>query len=114
MVSRKQFRTLVWPAALGAVAIVFMARLARRLRDCNGTKEVLSGRSAAAGARAETPCKKSRTGKWTTSTIFSRTRYVTRREGKARGKGRTPASNVNTLGEVPDGAWYTNRHYYHG
>lgn len=24
-----------------------------------------------------------------------------------------PALNVNTLGDVPDSAWYTNRHYYH-
>ncbi|MBI1940606.1 MAG: hypothetical protein HYS33_03760 [Acidobacteria bacterium] len=24
----------------------------------------------------------------------------------------TPARGVNTLGEVPDGAWYTNRHYW--
>ncbi len=24
-----------------------------------------------------------------------------------------PAQDVNTLGEVPDGLWYTNRHYWH-
>ena len=24
-----------------------------------------------------------------------------------------PAQNTNTLGEVPDDAWYTNRHYFH-
>lgn len=38
--------------------------------------------------------------------------YVTpRREGKiARHEGR-PALDVNTLGEIPDNAWYTNRHH---
>lgn len=36
-----------------------------------------------------------------------------RRERKAiRGRTR-PALDVNTLGDVPDSPWYTNRHYYH-
>src|SRR5258707_6022238 len=26
---------------------------------------------------------------------------------------RSPAANINTLGEAPDGPWYTNRHYFH-
>src|SRR5262245_35653045 len=37
--------------------------------------------------------------------------YVTpHREGKAAKRGPHPARNANTLGEVPDSAWYTNRH----
>jgi hypothetical protein len=37
--------------------------------------------------------------------------YVTpRREGKAAKDAPHPALDVNTLGEVPDNAWYTNRH----
>ena len=40
--------------------------------------------------------------------------FVTpRREGKAARQGPRPALDVNTLGDVPDNAWYTNRHYYH-
>lgn len=37
--------------------------------------------------------------------------YVTpRMEGKIAKRAPRPALDVNTLGEVPDGAWYTNRH----
>lgn len=40
--------------------------------------------------------------------------FVTpRREGKRARQGPHPALDVNTLGNVPDSAWYTNRHYYH-
>src|SRR5690349_1728955 len=35
-----------------------------------------------------------------------------RHEGKEARKGPHPALDVNTLGDVPDSAWYTNRHYY--
>ena len=31
---------------------------------------------------------------------------------RTRGKAPQPALDVNTLGDVPDSAWYTNRHYY--
>jgi hypothetical protein len=45
---------------------------------------------------------------------FLTSSYVTpRREGKFRKRSPQPALDVNTLGEVPDGAWYTNRHYRH-
>jgi hypothetical protein len=38
--------------------------------------------------------------------------YVTpRRDGKVAKHARRPALDVNTLGDVPDSAWYTNRHY---
>jgi hypothetical protein len=40
--------------------------------------------------------------------------FVTpRREGKRARSGPHPALDTNTLGDVPDSAWYTNRHYYH-
>jgi len=39
--------------------------------------------------------------------------YVTPgREGKAAKRAPRPALDVNTLGEVPDNAWYTNRHAF--
>ncbi len=38
---------------------------------------------------------------------------VPRREGKAAKHGLLPALDVNTLGEVPDNSWYTNRHAAH-
>src|SRR5882672_7817183 len=34
------------------------------------------------------------------------------REGKDAKRAPRPASDVNTLGEVPDSAWYTNRHAF--
>lgn len=40
--------------------------------------------------------------------------YVTpRREGKEAKRDPHPAANINTLDEVPDSSWYTNRHYFH-
>src|SRR5262245_23072180 len=43
---------------------------------------------------------------------FLASSYVTpRREGKLRKHSPQPALDVNTLGEVPNNAWYTNRHY---
>jgi len=40
--------------------------------------------------------------------------YVTPgREGKAAKHAPRPALDVNTLGEVPDSSWYTNRHAFH-
>jgi len=40
--------------------------------------------------------------------------FVTpRKEGKIARQGPHPARDANTLGDVPDNAWYTNRHYYH-
>ncbi len=36
-----------------------------------------------------------------------------RRQGKVARGGPHPALDVNTLGDVPDSAWYTNRHFYH-
>jgi hypothetical protein len=38
---------------------------------------------------------------------------VPRREKSAKRSGVSPALNVNTLGEVPDSEWYTNRHARH-
>lgn len=39
--------------------------------------------------------------------------YLTaRREAKLGGESSKPALDVNTLGEVPDGSWYTNRHAF--
>src|SRR5882724_9521876 len=39
--------------------------------------------------------------------------YVTpKREGKDAKRAPRPATDVNTLGEVPDSAWYTNRHAF--
>lgn len=35
-----------------------------------------------------------------------------RKQGKAARQGPHPALDVNTLGDVQDSAWYTNRHYY--
>jgi hypothetical protein len=35
-----------------------------------------------------------------------------RKQGKAAKTGPHPARNVNTLGEVPDSPWYTNRHFF--
>jgi hypothetical protein len=35
-----------------------------------------------------------------------------RREGKAARQGPQPALDINTLGEIPDNAWYTNRHAF--
>ena len=40
--------------------------------------------------------------------------FVTpRKEGKVVREGPHTAGDPNTLGDVPDNAWYTNRHYYH-
>jgi len=40
--------------------------------------------------------------------------YVTpRREGKLAKRAPRPARDVNTLGEIPDSPWYTNRHALH-
>ena len=36
---------------------------------------------------------------------------VQHREGKATRRGPRPALDVNTLGDVPDSPWYTNRHF---
>ena len=45
---------------------------------------------------------------------FLENSFVTpRREGKISRQGAHPALDVNTVGDVPDSAWYTNRHYYH-
>src|SRR5215475_4805027 len=45
---------------------------------------------------------------------FLENSYVTPgREGKAAKRSPRPALDVNTLGEVPDNAWYTNRHAFH-
>ena len=45
---------------------------------------------------------------------FLENSFVTpRREGKAARQGPHPALDVNTAGDVPESAWYTNRHYYH-
>ena len=44
---------------------------------------------------------------------FLENSFVTpRKDGKVR-RGPHPALDVNTLGDVPDSAWYNNRHYYH-
>src|SRR5262249_44012771 len=44
---------------------------------------------------------------------FLENSYVTPgREGKAAKRAPRPALDVNTLGEVPDNAWYTNRHAF--
>src|SRR6266404_5044850 len=40
---------------------------------------------------------------------FLENTYVTPRQASKRGP--APAQGVNTLGEVPDTAWYTNRHW---
>ena len=40
--------------------------------------------------------------------------YATpRREGRLAKHAPQPALDVNTLGELPDSAWYTNRHAFH-
>jgi len=45
---------------------------------------------------------------------FLQSSYLTpRREGKLRKRAPQPALDVNTLGEVPDSSWYTNRHAFH-
>jgi len=45
---------------------------------------------------------------------FLENSYVTpKRERKDLKRGERPALDVNTLGEVPDNAWYTNRHAFH-
>jgi len=45
---------------------------------------------------------------------FLESSFVTpRREGKVAKHLPRPALDVNTLGEVPDNAWYTNRHAFH-
>jgi hypothetical protein len=44
---------------------------------------------------------------------FLESSYVTpRREGKSRKHSPRPALDTNTLGEIPDGSWYTNRHAF--
>jgi hypothetical protein len=45
---------------------------------------------------------------------FLESAYVTpRREGKIRKRSPQPALDTNTLGELPDSSWYTNRHAFH-
>lgn len=45
---------------------------------------------------------------------FLENSFVTpRTAGKAARQGARHALDVNTLGDVPENAWYTNRHYYH-
>jgi hypothetical protein len=45
---------------------------------------------------------------------FLESQYVTpRREGKIRKRSPQPALDTNTLGELPDSSWYTNRHALH-
>jgi hypothetical protein len=44
---------------------------------------------------------------------FLKNSFVTpRKQGRRARQGPHPALDVNTLGDVPDSAWYTNRHYY--
>lgn len=43
---------------------------------------------------------------------FLENSYATPRRLKAAKHGRSPALDVNTLGEVPDSPWYTNRHAF--
>ena len=43
---------------------------------------------------------------------FVENRFVTpSQQDEARKRGSSPAGNINTLGEVPDSNWYTNRHW---
>jgi hypothetical protein len=45
---------------------------------------------------------------------FLESSYVTpRRVGKSRKQSPQPALDTNTLGEIPDSSWYTNRHAFH-
>src|SRR5262249_985916 len=107
MVSSKQHITL--RRALCAIAITILAATPERMPAAEGGQRFFP----------DDPLQKEPTprpvGKVAVRTIddiydFVDNMYVTpRREGKVRRKSH-PALNANTLGEVPDSAWYTNRH----
>ena len=117
MVSRKQL-ALILPAALFAASITVAVTPALTASD--------AGAGAPKAVRkfyaddpllrepAPRPVRHVEPRKVDDIYDFLKNMYVTpRQEGKENKRGPHPAANTNTLDEVPDNSWYTNRHYFH-
>jgi len=117
MVSRKQ-RTLVWAAALCAAGMAIAAS-PERIPSGPDHGTPLTAKKFYADdpllrEPAPRPVRKVETRQVDDIYDFLENMYVTpKREGKEAKRNPHPAANVNTLDDVPDSAWYTNRHYYH-
>ena len=116
MVSRKQFDNLILPQrALGVAAIVSPGDAGHGVRRRDAQPEKFyADDPLLAGARAASRARRCDPASVDDIYDFLENSYVTpRREGKEAKRGPHPAANINTLGEVPDSSWYTNRHYFH-
>ena len=114
MVSRKQFDTLVWPAALGVLAIVLVATPGTGASGIVTTPKKFYADDPLLREPEPRAVRKVATRQVDDIYDFLENIYVTpRREGKEAKRDPHPAANINTLGEVPEGPWYTNRHYFH-
>ena len=106
MVSRKQLVVML-RRALFAVVITILGGLPWGASADEGGKKFYAD-DPLRKEPAPRPVRKVEVRKVDDAYDFFENMYVTpRREGKAARRG--PALNANTLGEVPDSAWYTNR-----
>src|SRR3954453_8405461 len=114
MVSRKQFDTLIWLAALVVDATVFVATPGTSASEIVTTPKKFYADDPLLREPAPRAVRKVATRRVDDIYDFLENTYVTtRREGKEANRGPHPAGNINTLGEGPEGPWYTNRHYFH-
>jgi len=116
MVSRKQVK-LVWPAVLCAAAIVITPTPGRTASEADNRTPNSVRKFYADDPLPREPAARPVSGiairKVDHIYDFLNSSYVTpRREGKAAKHAPQPALDVNTLGEVPDSSWYTNRHAF--
>jgi hypothetical protein len=116
MVSRKQLE-LVVPAALCAVAIALAApgRAASELdKGTPNTARKFYADDPLLREPAPRPVRTVEPRHVDDIYDFLKSTYVTpKRAGRQAKGGPHPAGNINTLGDVPDSPWYTNRHYLH-
>src|SRR5262245_16635630 len=107
MVSRKQY-ALKARRTLCLTAIAGVAALAPSIAADNAGKKFYSD-DPLRKEPAPRPVNQVATRQVDDLYDFLENSYVTPgRERKAMKRGPLPASDVNTLGEVPDNAWYTN------
>ena len=115
MVSRKQL-DLILPVALCAAAMAVVTRPAASADGpttgtATGVKRFYSD-DPLLREPAPRPVQKVATREVDDIYDFLENMYVTpKRQGKKAKLGPHPAGNTNTLDDVPDSAWYTNRHY---
>jgi len=114
MVSRKQFDTLIWPAALGVVAVMLVVTPGAGASGTTTTPKKFYGDDPLLREPAPRAVRKVVTRQVDDIYDFLENTYLTpRREGKEAKRDPHPAANINTLDEAPDSSWYTNRHYFH-